>query len=92
MLAMLFAGVSCAAHVIDKGKGKDIAYNKLREMASSNYFSDLHVNVSALPAPVVEFQGNILVVDYKDIRQNAWIVVIVHPDGAAEVSYTKIRD
>ncbi|WP_159082167.1 hypothetical protein [Rhodanobacter thiooxydans] len=91
-LVAIFAGVSCAAHAIDKSKGKDIAESKLKELASSNYCAGFPVDVSALPAPVVESQGDDLLVDYKDAKQNVWIVVVVHPGGSAELSCTGIKD
>lgn len=91
MLVAIFTGVSCAAHAIDKSKGKDVAESKLKELASSNYCAGFPVEVSALPAPVVEFQGNDLLVDYKDAKQNVWIVVMVHPGGSAELSCTRIK-
>ena len=69
-----------------------IAKKKLLELANSGYFKDPHVSIGALPSPTVEIQGDKLLVDYKDIKQNIWIVVIVNPDGVAEVSSERIEN
>lgn len=78
---------SCEAQqTIYSSTAKAIAYEKVAVAAPS-----LNVDVSQLPPPTMERQGDKLIYDFKDPGQNAWIVVIVHPNGSAEVSFDEIK-
>lgn len=82
------SALSCRDRSIDHTRGEEIATQTLKELAASGSLPG--IDLAALPPPSVEPHNSDLLIDYKDIRQNVWIVVMVHPDGSAEVSYTRI--
>lgn len=87
-LLFLAASLSCQGQEpMDATKAEATVYEKLYLVAPTK-----GVDVSGLPPPVVERQGEKLIYDFKDRTQNAWIVVIVHPDGFAEISFDEIEE
>jgi len=87
LVASVFLSLGCGDEVIDKLERERIAYEKLSEIATDKGF-----DATFVPQPTVEKQDGDWIYDFRDEAQNAWIVVIVHPNGFAEVSFTKIRE
>jgi hypothetical protein len=88
---LLILCASCTESPIDEKKGKDIADKMLQKPSTAKLYSQINVDISILPPPKLEYQGNMLLVDYEDVSQNISIIVMVHPDGSTEISHMKIK-
>lgn len=83
LAAMVF---SCGnGEALDIAKAKSIVFAKLTTAMRGK-----NVDINKLPNPAIERQDSKLIFEFKDYKQDAWIVVIVHPDGFAEVSFDRI--
>jgi len=91
MLVFIIFTTSCADAVVDEKKGLEMASAKISQLKSNGYFSAIDIDVDKLPEPDTEYQGNNLLVEYKDEIQNIWIVIVVPPNGQVEVSHTKLN-
>jgi len=84
---LAFATVAVSEIDCTKDRALCVAYVQLEKALST--LPD--INKERLPAPEKNSQGDLVIYDFKDVAQNIWIVVVVHPNGYAEVSATRIR-
>ena len=83
---ILLSTASCQEQKsIDVAEATVITYEKLSVATFTK-----EIDISQLPPPALEQQGEKVILDFKDYKQNAWIVVIVHPDGFTEISFDEI--
>jgi hypothetical protein len=88
VLFMTFqSSCSLAGGRIEETAARTAAYAKLAEIAPEKQF-----DIAKLREPAVEDDRGKWIYDFRDERQDGWIVVIVHPNGFAEVSFTNLSD